>query len=154
MTRKFIRLDYDRNFRGTEHISSFGGDEERFEKGISCYEITKDTIFDAIEELYKYWTNIATEYDFTNYEITIFEGVLVLREDGQKAYGADWEDLAKCTNNDTIIKLNGELFNKVRDLFEMNQNYKDGFTDEDDDPWINDEQLENEINEIFIEYIK
>ena len=70
MIRKFIRLDYDRNFRGTEHISSFGGDQERFEKGISCYEITKDTIFDTIEELYKYWTDIATEYDFTNYEIT------------------------------------------------------------------------------------
>lgn len=151
---KFIRLDYDRNFLGTKHRSSFGDNYEdsHWEEGISCYEINKESIFDSIEDLYKYWTNVATEYDFTNYQVTIFDGVRVW--DGkQKAYGSDYEDLAECTNNDTIVKLDGELFNQVKDLFEMNQNYKDGFTDEDDDPWINDEELETKITEMFIKYL-
>ena len=151
--RKFIRLDYDRNFRGTEHVSSFGGDKEAFEKGISCYEITKETIFDAVEDLYKYWTNTAAESDFTDYQVTIFDGIIVLNEDGQKAKGADWEDLAECTNNDTIIKLDGEVFNEVYKLFEMNDNYKNGWTDEDDEPWITDEDLKKRIVEMFIQYV-
>lgn len=151
--KKFIRLDFDRNFRGTEHVSSFGGDVERFEKGISCYEITKETIFDAIEDLYKYWTNIGTERDFENYQITIFEGLLIRDSDGQKSKGSDWEDLAECTNNDTIIKLDGSLFNKVYELFEMYDNYKNGWTDEDDDPWITEEGLQKEIAEMFIKYL-
>lgn len=148
---KFIRLDYDKNFRGTEHKSSFAGDGERFEKGISCYKINKDTIFDAIEDLYKYWTNVAGECDFTEFQITIFEGAVILREDGQKAYGADGEDLAECTNNDTVIKLDGSLFNEVYDLFIMNQNYKDGFTD--DEPFITDDQLENKVIKLFEKYL-
>ncbi|WP_272869124.1 hypothetical protein [Clostridioides difficile] len=38
---KFIRLDYDKGFRGKEHVSSATGDGEHFEAGISCYNISK-----------------------------------------------------------------------------------------------------------------
>ncbi len=87
---KFIRLDQKGEWRGSEHRSSMLGLAEEwlncgFENGVSCYELTDQA--EALDELRKYWTVIATTTDFTSFQVTIFEG----EKTGE---GPDYEDIA------------------------------------------------------------
>lgn len=145
--KKFIRLDFDKGFRGKEHKSSFGGDGEHFENGISCYEISKENIFDSIISLSKYWFEVATECDFSNFDINIFEGEKV-------GYGADGEDLATCEKH--LHCIDGSLFNDVYDLYfkhETYLEYKDDKEMLECEEYITTKNFETEIKEIFISYL-
>ena len=145
--KKFIRLDFDKGFRGAEHRSSFTGDGEHFENGISCYEISKDTIFEAIDNLRKYWIDYASECDFSNYDINIFEGKHV-------GYGSNNEDLATCEKH--LYCIDGSLFDKVYDLDLRHQNYLD-FKDDpemlEDEDYITTEDFKIEIEKMFLQYL-
>jgi len=147
---KFIRLDYDRNFLGTNHKSSFTGDGEHFENGISCYEINKNNVVEAINDLCKYWFEIASTCDFSNFDINIFEGSKIIGN------GSDYEDLAICTNNDNIITLDGSLFDVVYDLYYQHQTYLNYQDDEEmleDEDYITTEEFNKKITEMFIKYL-
>jgi len=105
---RFIRLDMKGQWKGTEHRSSIAGsifstEETIWEDGISCYSLNDKV--DAIENLYKYWLEIAkaTLEDFKNMQVTIFEGA-------HNGYGADGEDLAICT--ETIKEIDAYQFMK------------------------------------------
>lgn len=131
--KKFIRLDFDKGFRGSEHRSSFTGDGEHFEDGISCYEISEETIVDSINELAKYWFETASECDFSKFDINIFEGEKV-------GYGADWEDLATCENH--LHCIDGKLFDSVYELYWAKY-----------DEEISEEEYEIKIKNLFKKYI-
>jgi hypothetical protein len=151
---KFIRLDVIGQWRGSEHNSMFGQAEETiteydyeydfetgenilvskeipagaWEKGISCYEL-KDIAY-AIEKLREYWMGIACFTNVSDYEdmqVTIFEGERVY--DGfQKAYGADYEDLAECTN--TLYELDAVDF--MSKVFAACEKFEDDEITEDE----------------------
>lgn len=144
---KFIRLDFDKGFRGSEHRSSFTGDGEHFEKGISCYRISKETVFDAIENLRRYWIDYALVCDFSGFDINIFEGEFI-------DYGSNGEDLATCKNH--LHCIDGKLFDRVYILDLKHQNYLD-FKDDpemlEDEDYITTEDFEKEITNIFIKYL-
>ena len=144
---KFIRLDFDKGFRGSEHRSSFIGDGEHFENGISCYKISKDTIFKTIDNLIKYWIEYASVCDFSEFDINIFEGEHV-------GYGSNDEDLATCKKH--LHCLDGSLFDKVYDLDLKHQNYLD-FKDDpemlEDEEYITTEDFKIEIEKMFIQYL-
>lgn len=145
---KFIRLDFDKGFRGKDHRSSFTGDGEHFEKGISCYRIDKNNIVNAIEQLAQYWCETAGECDFSNYDINIFEGYHL------DEYGADGEDLAECTGK--ITTLDGCLFNKVEASYWKLQTYLDYKDDEEmleGEEYLTTEEWRNKIIELFEKYI-
>lgn len=147
--KQFIRLDFDKGFRGTEHRSSCTGDGEHFEDGISCYEINKDNLLDAIDNLCKYWFEVAGACDFSNYDINIFEGY-------KTGIGSDWEDLAECTNDKSIITLDGSLFDKVYDLYYQHETYLDYKDDAEmleDEDYITTEDFNKEITNMFINYL-
>ncbi|EGT4205776.1 hypothetical protein EPL64_14490 [Clostridioides difficile] len=147
---KFIRLDYDKNFRGKEHRSSATGDGEHFEEGISCYKISKENCYDAIINLCEYWFKIATECEFKDYDINIFEGEYV-------GEGCSYEDLATCERQ--LHTLDGSLFNEVYNLYYKHDTYldKDGDIEELEenykDEYITTEEFEAKIEEIFIKYL-
>ena len=145
--RKFIRLDFDKNFRGSEHKSSFTGDGEHFENGISCYEISKENIFDAIISLSKYWFETASACDFSSFDINIFEGEHI-------GYGANYEDLATCTKH--LHCIDGVLFDEVYDLYYKHETYLDYKHDEEmleDEDYITTEDFKSEIENMFKKYI-
>lgn len=148
--KKFIRLDFDRGFRASNHKSSFTGDGEHFENGISCYEISKENIFDAIMNLSKYWFVIASECDFSNYDINIFEGKKV-------GSGSDNEDLATCENHLHCIE--GSLFDKVYDLYYKHETYLDENQDIEEleeyyqNEYITTDNFKNEVEKMFIKYL-
>ena len=119
---KFIRLDEIGTWKGTEHISKtsvYDGnyDEEldaedgnvygKMENGISCYKIYENDKTSAIEELYRYWDEVANFNlnEYKNFQVTIFEGIK------QDEWGSDGEDLAICRN--TIIQLDAYEFMKT-----------------------------------------
>lgn len=145
--KKFIRLDFDKGFRGSEHRSSFTGDGEHFENGISCYEISKDTIFEAINNLRKYWIDYASVCDFSEFDINIFEGKHV-------GYGSNDEDLATCEKH--LYCIDGSLFDKVYDLDLSHKNYLD-FKDDpemlEDEDYITTEDFKIEIENLFSKYL-
>jgi hypothetical protein len=134
---KFIRLDEKGHWRGAEHRSSIGGmagewDDECFcdvesekctcgagtdrswEKGISCYTL-KHGVANAVENLRRYWMNVAMMKDASEYEnmqVTIFAGEKL------QSVGLDWEDLAICKR--TITEFDAMPFmQKVIEVWEM-----------------------------------
>lgn len=139
----FIRLDFDKGFRGSEHMSSLGGDGEHFEKGISCYKISKDNIFNAIENLLEYWTKEAGEGEFSDYDINIFEGYF-------QGIGSSWEDLATCEKN--LHCIDGELFNEVMSLYERHETYLDYKDDLEGEDYITTEDYKREVENLFKPY--
>lgn len=147
---KFIRLDYDKGFRGKEHVSSATGDGEHFEAGISCYKISKEKCVDAIINLCEYWFEFAGECQFKDFDINIFEGYYV-------GEGASYEDLATCENH--LHCLDGSLFNEVYDLYYMHETYleENGNVEELEenykDEYITTEEFEAKIEGMFIKYL-
>jgi hypothetical protein len=110
---KFIRLDMKGHWKGTDHRSSFQGvaEEGYWEKGVSCFSLS-DVSY-AIESLRSYWVDIAsaTESDFENMQVTIFEGTRI-------GEGSDYEDLATCKR--TILEIEAAPFMKeVTELYEL-----------------------------------
>lgn len=119
---KFIRLDQKGTWKGKNHISSFteydglyneelDAENENLygylENGISCYKIYENDKTSAIEELYRYWDEVANFNlnEYKNFQVTIFEGIK------QDEWGSDSEDLAICKN--TIKQLDAYEFMKT-----------------------------------------
>jgi hypothetical protein len=109
---KFIRLDTKGQWKGVEHISSMNGmgDDTYFEAGISCYRL--NDIADALENLRQYWTELAMVTDFSDMQVTIFEGERLDEN------GSEGEDLATCER--TLFEFNAqELMQTVIELHEL-----------------------------------
>lgn len=136
---EFIRLDIKGTWKDINHRSCFAGsslvdaDENiKWEKGISCYNL--ENTLDAIENLYKYWSDIAmlSLDDYKNMQVTIFAGEKL---DG---CGSDGEDMAICTQ--TIKTLEAyDFIKKLEEYKEMLENYEEGYEDE---PQIDDNKYE------------
>ncbi|MFB5269325.1 hypothetical protein ACE41H_21420 [Paenibacillus enshidis] len=102
---KFIRFDEVGHWRGAGHRSSFQGDGERMEAGISCYKIWPGQEAEAIENLCDHWmenNSRRTPGDYEGLQVTIFKGEKL------PGMGADWEDVAECTS--TVAELNAVEF--------------------------------------------
>lgn len=137
----FIRIDQKGTWRGTEHRSCVAGsvfstEETIWENGISCYRL--DNKVEAIESLYKYWTEIAMVRleDFKDMQVTIFEGA-------HNGYGADGEDLANCT--ETIKEIDAYEF--MRKVYEAKDKLEGLYKNENGE--YEDEITEEEYREIL-----
>lgn len=141
---KFIRLDEKGTWKGTEHISSFTSGAT--EHGISCYSLEGETDEDLIctvKDLYKYWTNIACMGDFSEFQLTIFDGKKLDR------VGYDMEDIALCT--ETIKQVDADPFmSRLCDIEDM----KDGLYEDPETGDFKDEIDEDEANKLILNLIK
>ena len=141
----FIRIDTKGTWKDIEHKSCFAGtsltesDEDiNWESGISCYSL--ENTIEGIENLYKYWTEIArlerTE-EYENMQITIFEGEKI------DCFGSDGEDMAICTK--TIKEIDAVEF--MNQLF-IAKDKLDGFYENEDGEY-EDEISKEEYNSIL-----
>lgn len=125
--KKFIRLDVKGEWRNTEHRSMrLGiGDEcfckgectcagQGWESGISCYQLDSNHDGLAIEQLRRYWMEVAMLRieDYNDMQLTIFEGEKFHGE------GTDHEDMANCIK--TILEVDAQPFmKKVMEAHEL-----------------------------------
>lgn len=128
-------MDMKGHWRDANHISRIAN-IETLEEGISCYSL--DDKLEAIENLYRYWIEVAsaTEEDFKNMQVTIFEGEKLDK------WGSDGEDLAICTKTIKIIEAI-DFINKLESAKAKLEAYEE--------EWEDDEQITKEqYDEILI----